>query len=73
MIEIWHECAKFQTSQRLADQVRTIINKVWFSDIELLEIHKKKPHKQNYNTVSDPSSGVKQKQYNEKELQISAN
>ena len=44
MIEIWQECAKFQTtSQRLADQVRTIIKKVWFSDLEILEIHKKSP------------------------------
>ena len=43
MIEIWQEYAKFQTtSQRLADQVRTIIKKGWFSDLELLEIHKKK-------------------------------
>ena len=42
MIEIWQECAKFQTtSQRLADQVRTIIKKGWFSDLELQEIHQK--------------------------------
>ena len=61
MIEIWQECAKFQTtSQRLADQVRTIIKKGWFSDLEILEIHQK-THKQNYNTVLDTSSGVKQK------------
>ena len=73
MIEIWQECAKFQTSnQRLADQVRTIIKKDWFSDIEILEIHQK-IHKQNYNTVPDTSSGVKQKQSNKKELQSSAN
>ena len=68
MIEIWQECAKFQTTgQRLADQVRTIIKKGWFSDLEILEIHQK-THKQNHNTVSDTSSGVKQKQSNEKEL-----
>ena len=73
MIEIWQECAKFQTtSQKLADHVRPIIKKGWFSDLELLEIHKK-THKQNYNTVPDTSSGVKQKQSNEKELQTSAN
>ena len=42
MIEIWQECAKFQaTSQRLDNQVRIIIKKGWFSDIEILEIHKK--------------------------------
>ena len=73
MIEIWQECAKFQTtSQRLADQVRMIIKKGWFSDLELLEIHQK-TLKQNYNTVPDTSSGVKQKQSNEKEQQTSAN
>ena len=44
-----------------------------FSDLELLEIHKKNPHKQNYNTVPDTSSGVKQKQSNEKELPTPAN
>ena len=34
MISIWQECTKFQTtSQKLADQVRTII-KVWFSDLK---------------------------------------
>ena len=36
MIEIWQEWAKFQTtSQRLADQVRSIIKNGWFSDLEL--------------------------------------
>ena len=39
MIEIWPECASFQTtSQRLANQVKTIIKKGWFSDAEILEI-----------------------------------
>ena len=42
MIEIWQECANFErTSQRLADQVRTIIKKASFSDLEILEIHQK--------------------------------
>ena len=73
MIVIWQECAKFQTtSQRLADQVRTIIKKGCVSDLELLEIHPK-THKQNYNTVPDTSRGVKQKQSNEKELPTSEN
>ena len=72
MIEIWQECAKFQTtSQRLADQVRTI-KKGWFSVLELLEIHQKS-NRQNYNTVPDTSNGVEQKQSNEKQLQTSAN
>ena len=42
MIEICQECGRFQTTcQRRADQVRTIIKKGWFSDLEILEIHKK--------------------------------
>ena len=65
MIEIWQECSTFQTtSQRLADQVKTIVKKGWFSDLELLEIPK--THQQTYNTAPDTSSGVKQKQSNEK-------
>ena len=37
MIEIWQECISFQTtSQWFADQVRTIIKKGWFSDLERL-------------------------------------
>ena len=68
MIEIWQECASFQTtSQRLVDQVKTIIKKGWFYDLEILEIHQK-THKQNHNTVPDTSSGVKQKQPNRNEL-----
>ena len=72
MIVIWQECSIFQTtSQRLADQVRTIVKKDWFSDLDLLEI-KQKPQ-QTYNTAPDTLTGIKQKQSNEKELQISAN
>ena len=74
MFEIWQECSRFQTtSQRLADQFRTITKKGWFSDLELPEIHKKKTLKQNYNAVPDTPSGVKQKQSNEKEPQTSGN
>ena len=73
MMEIWQERSTFQTtSQRLADQVRTIMKKGLFSYLELLEIHQK-TLKQNYNTVSDTPSGVKQKQSNKKELQTSEN
>ena len=60
------------TRQSFEDQVRTITKKGWFSDLELLEIHQK-TLKQNYYTVPDTPSGVKQKQSNEKEPQISAN
>ena len=64
MSEIWQKCASFQTtSQRLADQVRTIIKRGRFSDLKILEIHQK-THKQNYDTVLDTSSSVKQKQPN---------
>ena len=42
MIEIWQEQSNFQiTSQRLADQVRTIMKKGWFSELEIIEIHQK--------------------------------
>ena len=34
MIKIWQERASFQTSQRLADQVRIIIKKGWFYDLK---------------------------------------
>ena len=71
MFEIWQECSTFQTtSQRLADHVRTITKKGWFSDLELLEINQKTLEQ---NTVPDTPRGVKQKQPNEKEQQISAN
>ena len=73
MIEIWQERSTFQTtSQRLSDQVRTVFKKGWFSDLEFLEIHKK-TLKQNYNTVPDTSSGVKQTHTNEKDPQTSTN
>ena len=73
MFEVWQECSTFQTtSQRLADQVRTITRKGWFSDLELLKIHQK-TLKQNYNAVPDTPSGVKHKQSNEKEPQTSTN
>ena len=66
MMEIWQERSTFQTTrQRLADQVRKIMKKSWFSDLELLKIHQK-TLKQNTNTVPDTPSGVKQKQSNNK-------
>ena len=67
MIEIWQECASFQTtSQRVADQVRTIIKKGWFSDLEILEIHQK-TQKQD-NTIPVTSSDANQKQHTRNEL-----
>ena len=40
MMEIWQELSNFQkTSQRLADQVRTLMKKGWFSELEIIEIH----------------------------------
>ena len=42
MMEIWQELYNFQTtSQRLDDQVRTIMTKGWFSELEISEIHQK--------------------------------
>ena len=43
MVEIWEECVRFQiASQRLADQVRTIIKEDLFSGLELLELQNQK-------------------------------
>ena len=42
MMKIWQELSLFQTtSQRLADQVRTIMKKGWFSELEIIEMHQK--------------------------------
>ena len=74
MIEVWKKCASFQTtSQKLADQVRTIIRKCWFSDLEILEIHQKINNEQNSNLVPNTSRINKQKQPNRNELPISEN
>ena len=73
MIEIWQECANFQTiHRRLADQVITIIKKSWFSDLEILEIYQK-TNIQDNNTVTDTSSVIKRKQANRNELLTSEN
>ena len=74
MIEIWPECARFQTtSQTLADQVRTIIKKGWFSDLEIPEIYQKINNEQDSNTISDTPSINKQKQPNRNESPNSEN
>ena len=62
MIEIWQEFVSFQTtSQRLADQVRTIIKKGWFSDLEIREIHQKTQTQDS--TIPNTSSGTSRKQH----------
>ena len=74
MIEIWQGCSSFQTTRnRLADQVRTIIKKGGFSDLEILEIHKKTNNEHDSNTISDTPSIDKQKQSNRNEPLISEN
>ena len=55
------------TSQRLGDQVRTIKKKGWFSDLKILEIHKKINNEQDRNTISDMPSIKKPKQPNQNE------
>ena len=69
MIEFWQECASYlATSQRLADQVRTIIKKGWFSDFELLEIRKKTNNEEDTYTVSNTLCLDKHEQSNQNEL-----
>ena len=74
MIEIWQECASFQrTRQKLADQVRTIKNNGWFSDLEILEIHEKTNNIQDTNTISDTTSIDKQEVSSRNEWPTSEN
>ena len=62
MIEILQEIASFQTtSQRLTDQVRKIIKKGWFSDLEILEIHQKINNEQDSKTKPDTLNINKEK------------
>ena len=64
MIAIWQELSNFQTtSQRLADQVRTIMKKGWFSELEIIEIHQKiNDQERGNNTLPGISNINKQKQ-----------
>ena len=74
MTEIWQECVSFQTtSQRLGDQVRMIIKKGWFSDLDILEIHQIINNEQDNNTLLDTLRIIKQKQPNKNKLQTSEN
>ena len=72
MLEIWQELSNFQTtSQRLSDQVRTIIKKGWFSNLEIIEIHQKINDQQcSNNTLPDTANINKQKQSIRKEHQL---
>ena len=74
-MEIWQELSNFQTtSQRLDDQVRTIIKKGWFSDLEIIEIHQKINDQQSSNnTLPGTSNIIKQKQPIRKEPPTSEN
>ena len=63
MMEIWQELAIFQTtSQRFADQVRTIMKKGWFSELEIIEIHQNINDQERRNTLPDTPNINKQKQ-----------
>ena len=63
MLEIWQELSIFQTtSQRLADQVRTIMKKGWFSELEIIEIHQKINDRERRNALPDTANINKQKQ-----------
>ena len=75
MMDFWQELSNFQTtSLRLADQVRTIIKKCWFSDLEIIEIHQEINDPQSsYNTLSGTSNINKQKQRIRKEQPTSEN
>ena len=51
-------------------QVRTIIKKIWFSDLEILEIHQKvnrESRQRNTNTILGPPNTKKQEQLNRNE------
>ena len=55
MAEIWEECTRFKTtSQRLADQAKTISRKGLLSDLEILEIQQqinRQSSRQDPNTI----------------------
>ena len=62
-MEIWQELSIFKTtSQRLADQVRTILTKGWFSELEIIEIHQKINDQERRNTLTDAPTINEQKQ-----------
>ena len=63
MMEVLQELSSFQTtSQRLTDQVKTIMKKGWFSELEIIEIRQKINDQVRRNTLPDTSNINKQKQ-----------
>ena len=64
MMEIWQELSIFQTtSLGLADQVRMIMKKGWFSELEIIEIYQKINDQERRNTTLPGTSNInKQKQ-----------
>ena len=74
MIEIWQECSSFlTTSQWLAEQIKIIFLKSWFSDLEVVDIHEKINNQEGNKTVPDTSRVVKEKQPKRNELPTSEN
>ena len=74
MIEIWVEYfTPKTTSQKFADQVRTIIKKCWFSDHEIIEIQQKINDQQGNNILPDTRNINEQKQHNWNERPTSEN
>ena len=62
MMDIWQELSYFQTaSQRLTEQVRTIIKKRWFSELEIIEIRQKINDQQSSNNTLPGISNIKKK------------
>ena len=71
MIDNWQEYASFQTtSQRLADQVRTIRKTCWFSDLEILEIYQKINNERYSNAARDTSGFNSQTEINRQILNM---
>ena len=75
MMGIWQKHSNFQTtSQRLADQLRTIIKKGWFSDLEILKIYQKINDQQGSNNTLPGTSNInRQTQPNRNEPRTSEN
>ena len=74
-MKIWQELSNFQTtSQRLADQVKTVLKKGWFSDLEIIEIHQEiNDQRSSKDTLPGTSNINKQKQPMRKEQTTSEN
>ena len=77
MIEIWADFARFKTTnQRLADQVRTIIKRGWFSDPEILKLHQqiyRETYQQVANTITETQNTEMPETSNQEETEIPHN